>query len=124
MPHLSISISMEHNNDRRITVDSQLSGLNKLAIDREMFTSSVDAGFVLALPFQHGDLEPDCVGVLTRGAYVWDKNTSAKLCAKNAGGAYALGRGGHICGTLQYICAGYWKCSPNNGNGNNSSRNK
>ena len=28
---------------------------------------SVDAGFVLALPFHHGDLEPHCVGVSTRG---------------------------------------------------------
>ena len=27
-------------------------------------------------------------------AYVRDKNTSARLCAKNAGGAYAQGRGG------------------------------
>ena len=28
---------------------------------------SVDADFVLALPFHHGDLEPDCVRVSTRG---------------------------------------------------------
>ena len=27
---------------------------------------SVNAGFVLALPFHHEDLEPDCVGVSTR----------------------------------------------------------
>ena len=32
-----------------------------------MFSISVDAGFVLALLFHHGDLEPDCVGVSTRG---------------------------------------------------------
>ena len=25
-----------------------------------MFSGSVDAGFVLALPSHHGDLEPDC----------------------------------------------------------------
>ena len=51
-----------------------------------MFSGSVDAGFVLVLPFQHGDLEPNCVGVSTRvGAYVRDKNTSARLCTKNAG---------------------------------------
>ena len=37
------------------------------SLDREMFSGSVDAGFVLALLFCHGDLEPDCVGVLTRG---------------------------------------------------------
>ena len=34
----------------------------------EMSSGSVDAGFILALPFYHGDLEPDCVGVSTRGA--------------------------------------------------------
>ena len=28
------------------------------------------------------------------GAYARDKNTSARLCAKNAGGAYARGGGG------------------------------
>ena len=33
-----------------------------------MYIGSVGAGFVLALPFHHGDLEPDCqVGVSTRG---------------------------------------------------------
>ena len=36
-------------------------------LDREMFSSSVDAGFVLALSFHHRDLEPDCVEVLMRG---------------------------------------------------------
>ena len=48
----------------------------------------MDAGFVLVLPFHHGDLEPDCVGIRRgkRGAYAQDKNTSARLCAKNAGG--------------------------------------
>ena len=54
----------------------------------------MDAGFVLALPFHHGDLEPDCVEVSMRGggAYARDKNTAARLCAKNAGGgAYARG---------------------------------
>ena len=64
-----------------------LSGINKLAIDREMFSGSVDAGFVLALPFHHGDLDPDCVEASTRGAYARDENTSARLCPKNAGGA-------------------------------------
>ena len=43
----------------------QLSGLNKLAIE---LSGSVDAGFVLALPFgHHRDLETDCVEVSTRG---------------------------------------------------------
>ena len=49
----------------------------------------MDAGFVPALPFHHGYLEPDCVE--RRGAYARNKNTSARLCAKNAGGAYARG---------------------------------
>ena len=39
----------------------QPSGLNKFVIDREMFSRSVDACFVLALPFQHRDLEPEFV---------------------------------------------------------------
>ena len=38
-------------------------------LDREMFSGSVDAGFVLALPFYHGDLEPDCIGISTRGEW-------------------------------------------------------
>ena len=42
-------------------------GCDTLPRDREMFSGSVDAGFVLALPFHHGDLEPDCVGVSRRG---------------------------------------------------------
>ena len=77
----------------------QSSGLNKLAIK---LSGSVDAGFILALPFHHWDLEPDCVGVLTRGgAYTRDKNTSARLCAKNAGGAYARG-GAYLRDTTVY----------------------
>ena len=32
------------------------------------------------------------------GAYARDKNTSARLCAKNAGGAYACARGGVFAG--------------------------
>ena len=36
-------------------------------LDREMFNGSVDPGFVLALQFHHRDLEPDCVGVSTKG---------------------------------------------------------
>ena len=34
------------------------------------------------------------------GAYERDKNTSAKLCTKNAGGL--MHEVEHICGTLQY----------------------
>ena len=36
-------------------------------IVQEMFSGSADAGFILVLPFYHGDIEPDCVGVSTRG---------------------------------------------------------
>ena len=37
------------------------------SLDREMFSSSVDAGFVLALPLHHQDLEPNCIGVRRGG---------------------------------------------------------
>ena len=80
---------------RRQFNSRKLSGLIKLAIDQEMFSGSADAGFVLVLPFHHGDIEPDCIGVSTRerrglmrgikippqdfvlkmqggGAYLWD----------------------------------------------------
>ena len=36
-------------------------------LNGEIFSSSVDAGCVLALPFDQGDLEPDCVKVSIRG---------------------------------------------------------
>ena len=36
------------------------------SLNREMFSGSVDAGFIFVLPFDHGDLEP-CVGVSMRG---------------------------------------------------------
>ena len=41
-------------------------GLRPPNLDREMLSGSVDDGFVLALQFDHGDLEPDCAGVSTR----------------------------------------------------------
>ena len=37
------------------------------SLDLEMLSGSVDAGFVLALQFDHGDLESDCVEISTRG---------------------------------------------------------
>ena len=61
----------------------------------------MDAGFVLALPFHHRDLEPDYVGFDEMGggeAYAWDKNTSAKLCAKIVGGGGLYTRGGIFAG--------------------------
>ena len=50
-----------------------------------MFSGSVDAGLVLALLFHHRDLEPDCVGVSTRGTY-------------KCRGGYARGGGGVFVG--------------------------
>ena len=37
------------------------------------------------------------------GAYVWDKNTSARHCAKNAGGAYARGGGAYLRDTTVLV---------------------
>ena len=37
------------------------------SIEKIMFSGSVHAGFLLALQFDHGDFEPDCVGVSTKG---------------------------------------------------------
>ena len=36
-------------------------------LDRDVVSGSVDAGFILALPFHHKDLESDSVGVSMRG---------------------------------------------------------
>ena len=57
-----------------------------LMIVGEFFSWSVEAGFVLALPLHHGDLELDSVGVSTKDhvailvawpweGYLQDKNT-------------------------------------------------
>ena len=68
------------------------------SLDREMFSGSVDAGFVLALPFHHGDIEPDCVGVSTREGEL----ISARLCVKNVYVGGLMCEGGRICRTLWY----------------------
>ena len=65
------------------------SDINKLASNREMFSSSVDAGFVLALPFHHRDLGPDCVEVSTGWALVRGIKIPPQVSTKNAGGVYA-----------------------------------
>ena len=49
-----------------------------------MFSGSVDTGFVLALLFHHGDLEPDCVEVSTRGGRVLSLHLFT-LCEEDAG---------------------------------------
>ena len=41
------------------------------SLNQEMFSDSVDAGFVLVLPFHHRYLEPDCVGVSMRVGRGW-----------------------------------------------------
>ena len=40
----------------------------------KMFSGSVDAGFILALRFYHGDPEPDCVGVSTSSRHLCEDN--------------------------------------------------
>ena len=45
------------------------------------------------------------------GAYVRDKNTSARLCAKKAGGAYAQG-GAYLQDTTVYVSIIYLVYSP------------
>ena len=68
-----------------------------------MFSGSVDAGFVLALPIHHRDLEPDCVRVSTRGGEGGGglmrgiKIPQQDFALKMRGGG---GGGEHICGTL------------------------
>ena len=61
-----------------------------LAIVGKFLSWSVDAGFVLALPLHHGDLELDSVGVSTkdRGAYLRERNTCARTSTENVGEAY------------------------------------
>ena len=49
------------------TRDATFSLVITPSLNREMFSSSVDTGFILALPFHHEDLEPDCVRDSTRG---------------------------------------------------------
>ena len=46
--------------------------------DREMLNGSVDAGFVLVLPFHHRDLEPDGVGLSTRGGGGWEPSVECE----------------------------------------------
>ena len=60
----------------------------------------MDAGFVPALPFHHGYLEPDCVerrggGGLMRGIKIPMHDFALKM----QGGL--MREGGHICGTLR-----------------------
>ena len=61
----------------------------------------MDAGFVLALPFHHGDLEPDYVEVSTPGGGLMHgiKIPLHDFALKMQGGLTR--EGGCICGTLR-----------------------
>ena len=61
------------------------------ALSQSRNVGSVDAGFVLALPFHHGDLEPGYVRVSTRVRVRGGIKTPVRLSAKNAGGAGGWG---------------------------------
>ena len=70
-----------------------------LVIVGEFLSWPVDAGFILALPLHHEDLELDSVGVSTKDhvavlcvcvcvGYLRDENTCARTSTENVGGAY------------------------------------
>ena len=65
----------------------------------------METGFVLALPFYEGYLQPDCVGVLTRrvGLMRGIKIPPQDFALKMQEGLMREGGGGRICGTLRYI---------------------
>ena len=69
-----------------------------------MCSGSMDAGFVLALPFHYGDLElePDCVGVLMEGGGLMRgiKIPPQDLTLKMQGGG---GGGGGLCTRGAYL---------------------
>ena len=63
----------------------------------------MDTSFVLALPFHHGDLEPDCVGASMRGGLMRGmKIPPQDFALKIQGGAYAQG------GEGAYVFAGHY----------------
>ena len=66
-PPCNLSLSAKLSAGFAYTRDATFSVAIMPSFDREMFSGSVDAGFVLALPFHHADLEPECVGVSSRG---------------------------------------------------------
>ena len=67
-----------------------------------MFSCSVYAVFILALPLHHGDLEPDYVGVSTGGGLLCGiKIPLQDFALKMQGSLMREGGGGCICGTLR-----------------------
>ena len=61
----------------------------------------------LALPFDHGDLEPDCVGVSTR----LGRGVGAECKARGGEMLQTLAVGWRICRTLRYVPLMYSSCS-------------
>ena len=73
----------------------------------------MDAGFIPALPFHHGYLEPDCVerrgGVLMCGMKIPLHDFALKM----RGGGGLMREGGRICRTLRYYSADFVLPKPN-----------
>ena len=97
------TLALEQNAGGAYTRDVTFSFAIMPSLDREMFSGSVDAGFVLALPFHHRDLEPDCVGVSTRvgrGRGVTERKARGRIDATEASGRLASfgvkGRGSRV----------------------------
>ena len=64
-------------------------------LDQEMFSGSVDTCFVLALPFQHGDLEPDCVsfdegGLMLEGGGIFAGHYDTSFSPRPSIGYYSM----------------------------------
>ena len=69
-----------------------------------MFSSSMDAGFVLALPFHHGDLEPDRWEFRPDGGLMCGIKIPLQDFELEMQGVGGLMReAGRICGTLRYL---------------------
>ena len=66
MPPPFATLALVQSAGEAYTRDSTFSLAITPSFDQEMLSGSVDVGFVLVLPFYHGDLEPDCVEVSTR----------------------------------------------------------
>ena len=70
-----------------------------------MFSGSVNAGFILALPFHHGKLEPDYVGVLTGELMCGIKIPLLDFALKMQGGGYLRDTTANVTGQLPLPCS-------------------
>ena len=68
-----------------------------------MFSGSVVAGFVLALPFHHGELEPDYVRVSTGGGLMCGIKIPLQDFALKMQGDLCA-RGAYLRDTIWYFC--------------------